>query len=275
MKNSCSKSSWGKLVPKWPMKNDKHCRGWTEQRKCNSNSGHMRCTSKPLGTFCLWGWKEPEKMYFWQVLPRSAGSMWCHLCSGRWQSLSQSTRDGALLFEAMKEGDAALWGWVLEAQVGILRVIKVGRGMAKRKATGPPQLLWQRARYLSLLASPCLPGLWWSRKKGPVIWPLPRLLCSLPLQGRGSAHLNMKLVASLTLGIFLFFLPFCGSPRLKKVSSGLLGVEGGLILEGDPVPSRLSFLVSSSLKFLLSEFCRKKAGLDKECCEGRGKKKSK
>lgn len=55
------------------------------------------------------------------------------------------------------------------------------------------------------------------------------------------------------------------------MSSGLLGVEGGLTLEGDPVPSRLSFLVSRSLKFLLSEFCRKKAGLDNDCCEGRGR----
>lgn len=50
------------------------------------------------------------------------------------------------------------------------------------------------------------------------------------------------------------------------MSSGLLGVEGGLVLSGDPVPSRLSFLVSNSLKFLLSEFCRKNADLDKDCC---------
>lgn len=110
-------------------------------------------------------------------------------------------------------------------------------------------------------------------EEGPVFRSLSRVLCSLPLQGRGSAYLHMKFVASLTLGIFLFFLPFCGSPRLKKVSSGLLGVEGGLILEGDPYPSRLSFLVSSSLKFLLSEFCRKKAGLANDCWEGKGEKK--
>lgn len=94
-----------------------------------------------------------------------------------------------------------------------------------------------------------------------------------PLQssfiGKEDAYLHTQLVASLTLGIFLFFLPFCGSPRLNKVSSGLLGVEGGLILEGDPVPSLLSFLVSSSLKFLLSEFCRKKTGLDNGCWEGK------
>lgn len=111
--------------------------------------------------------------------------------------------------------------------------------------------------------------------EGPVMYPPPRPLCSLLSQRKGHAHLSMKLVATITLGIFLFFLPFCGSPRLKKVSSGLLGVEGGLILEGDPVPSRLSFLVSSSLKFLLSEFCRKKAGLDNDCYEGKGEKKSK
>lgn len=100
-----------------------------------------------------------------------------------------------------------------------------------------------------------------------------------PLQNffcrKGSDYLNMKLAASLTLGIFFFFLPFGRSPRLKKVSSGLLGVEGGLILEGDTIPSRLSFLVSSSLKFLLSEFCRKKAGLDNNCCEGKEEKKDK
>lgn len=50
------------------------------------------------------------------------------------------------------------------------------------------------------------------------------------------------------------------------MSSGLLGVEGGLALTGDPAPSRLGFRVSSSLKFLLSEFCRKNADLDKDCC---------
>lgn len=109
-------------------------------------------------------------------------------------------------------------------------------------------------------------------------WPSVQFSAQIPLQpsfaGKGT-YLHTKFAASLTLGIFLFFLPFCGSPRLKKVSSGLLGVEGGLILEGDPYPSRLSFLVSSSLKFLLSEFCRKKAGLDNDCWEGKGEKKSK
>lgn len=108
-------------------------------------------------------------------------------------------------------------------------------------------------------------------------WPVTKqvfVLCpdSSAGKGNGGAYLNTKLVAGLTLGSFLFFRPFCRSPRLKKVSSGLLGVEGGLVLEGDPVPSRLSFLVSSSLKFLLSEFCRKKAGLDNDCCEGKGDK---
>lgn len=65
-----------------------------------------------------------------------------------------------------------------------------------------------------------------------------------------------------TLGIFLLLLPFWGSPKEKKVSSGLLGVEGGLILDGDPVPSRLSFRMSRSLKLRRSEFCRKKMGLE-------------
>lgn len=65
-----------------------------------------------------------------------------------------------------------------------------------------------------------------------------------------------------TLGIFLLLLPFWGSPKEKKVSSGLLGVEGGLILDGDPVPSRLSFRISGSLKLRRSEFCRKKIGLE-------------
>lgn len=46
------------------------------------------------------------------------------------------------------------------------------------------------------------------------------------------------------------------------MSSGLLGVEGGLILDGDPVPSRLSFLMSGSLKLRRSEFCLKKVGLE-------------
>lgn len=46
------------------------------------------------------------------------------------------------------------------------------------------------------------------------------------------------------------------------MSSGLLGVEGGLILDGDPVPSRLSFRMSGSLKLRRSEFCRKKMGLE-------------
>lgn len=65
-----------------------------------------------------------------------------------------------------------------------------------------------------------------------------------------------------TLGIFLLLFPFWGSPKEKKVSSGLLGVEGGLILDGDPVPSRLSFRMSGSLKLRRSEFCRKKMGLE-------------
>lgn len=92
-------------------------------------------------------------------------------------------------------------------------------------------------------------------------------LTQLLLQRKeGGGTDGKEAAASVTLGIFFFFLPFCGSPRLKNVSSGLLGVEGGLVLEGDPVPSRLSFLVSRSLKFLLSEFCRKKVGLDNDCC---------
>lgn len=91
------------------------------------------------------------------------------------------------------------------------------------------------------------------------------LLNFLYREGGGESQISDSEVC-VTLGIFFFFLPFCRSPRLKNVSSGLLGVEGGLALTGDPVPSRLSFLVSSSLKFLLSEFCRKNADLAKDCC---------
>lgn len=91
-----------------------------------------------------------------------------------------------------------------------------------------------------------------------------------PRQRSGGASWTSKSKVCITLGIFFFFLPFCRSPRLKNVSSGLLGVEGGLVLSGDPAPSRLSFLVSNSFKFLLSEFCRKNADLDKDCCVRKG-----
>lgn len=74
--------------------------------------------------------------------------------------------------------------------------------------------------------------------------------------------LSKEINPEVTLGIFLLLLPFWGSPKEKMVSSGLLGVEGGLILEGDPVPSRLSFRMSRSLKLRRSEFCRKKMGLE-------------
>lgn len=46
------------------------------------------------------------------------------------------------------------------------------------------------------------------------------------------------------------------------MSSGLLGVEGGLILEGEEMPVSLPVLRSSrSLKLRRSEFCLKKPGL--------------
>lgn len=67
---------------------------------------------------------------------------------------------------------------------------------------------------------------------------------------------------SCTFGIFLR-LRLDGSPERQGVSSGLLGVEGGLIREGEEMPVSLVFLRSSrSLKLRRSEFCRKKAGLE-------------
>lgn len=47
------------------------------------------------------------------------------------------------------------------------------------------------------------------------------------------------------------------------MSSGLLGVEGGLIREGEEMPVSLPVLRSSrSLKLRRSEFCLKKPGLE-------------
>lgn len=63
-----------------------------------------------------------------------------------------------------------------------------------------------------------------------------------------------------TLGIF-FRLRLYGSPDRHGVSSGLLGVDGGLIrYEGDTQMS-LVLRTSSSLKLRRSEVCLKKAGL--------------
>lgn len=72
---------------------------------------------------------------------------------------------------------------------------------------------------------------------------------------RGLSH-------SYTFGIFLR-LRLYGSPERQGVSSGLLGVEGGLIREGEEMPVSLVVLRSSrSLKLRRSEFCLKKAGLE-------------
>lgn len=47
------------------------------------------------------------------------------------------------------------------------------------------------------------------------------------------------------------------------MSSGLLGVEGGLIREGEEMPVSLLVLRSSgTLKLRRSEFCLKKPGLE-------------
>lgn len=47
------------------------------------------------------------------------------------------------------------------------------------------------------------------------------------------------------------------------MSSGLLGVEGGLMREGEDMPVSLLVLRSSrSLKLRRSEFCLKKPGLE-------------
>lgn len=64
-----------------------------------------------------------------------------------------------------------------------------------------------------------------------------------------------------TLGIFLR-LRLYGSPERQGVSSGLLGVEGGLIREDVEMLVSLLILRSSrSLKLRLSEVCLKKPGL--------------
>lgn len=65
-----------------------------------------------------------------------------------------------------------------------------------------------------------------------------------------------------TFGIFLR-LRLYGSPERQGVSSGLLGVEGGLMREEEEIPvSLLIFRSSSSLKLRRSEVCRKKPGLE-------------
>lgn len=65
-----------------------------------------------------------------------------------------------------------------------------------------------------------------------------------------------------TLGIFLR-LRLYGSPERQGVSSGLLGVEGGLIREDAEMLVSLLILRSSrSLKLRLSEVCLKKPGLE-------------
>lgn len=65
-----------------------------------------------------------------------------------------------------------------------------------------------------------------------------------------------------TLGIFLR-LRLYGSPERQGVSSGLLGVEGGLMREDVEMPASLLILRSSrSLKLRLSEVCLKKPGLE-------------
>lgn len=64
-----------------------------------------------------------------------------------------------------------------------------------------------------------------------------------------------------TFGIFLR-LRLYGSPDRQGVSSGLLGVDGGLILyEVDTTPS-LVLRASRSLKLRRSEVCLKKPGLE-------------
>lgn len=65
-----------------------------------------------------------------------------------------------------------------------------------------------------------------------------------------------------TLGIFLR-LRLYGSPERQGVSSGLLGVDGGLIREDAEMLVSLLILRSSrSLKLRLSDVCLKKPGLE-------------
>lgn len=66
---------------------------------------------------------------------------------------------------------------------------------------------------------------------------------------------------SYTLGIFLR-LRLYGSPERQGVSSGLLGVEGGLIREEEEMPVSLVLRSSRSLKLRRSELCLKKPGLE-------------
>lgn len=52
------------------------------------------------------------------------------------------------------------------------------------------------------------------------------------------------------------------------MSSGLLGVEGGLMREGEEMPvSRLALRGSRSLKLRRSEFCLKKTGFEESWWE--------
>lgn len=68
-----------------------------------------------------------------------------------------------------------------------------------------------------------------------------------------------------TFGIFLRRRLY-GSPDRHGVSSGLLGVDGGLTRDGDAMPPSLPVLRSSnSLKLRRSEFCLKKPGLEESC----------
>lgn len=68
-----------------------------------------------------------------------------------------------------------------------------------------------------------------------------------------------------TFGIFLRRRLY-GSPDRHGVSSGLLGVDGGLTRDGDAMPPSLPVLrSSSSLKLRRSEFCLKKPGLEESC----------
>lgn len=64
-----------------------------------------------------------------------------------------------------------------------------------------------------------------------------------------------------TFGIFLR-LRLYGSPDRHGVSSGLLGVDGGLIRYEDDTLLSLVLRTSSSLKLRRSEVCLKRAGFE-------------
>ena len=74
--------------------------------------------------------KSQERYIFDKCWPRAQASHDATSVAGAHQSPSHSTRNGALLFEALGGGALEMW-------CGITSRAEAGRGRAKRKATGP------------------------------------------------------------------------------------------------------------------------------------------